>query len=131
MAAARRKSSTSKRAQPKRKTKTKAKAKAAAKKKAAKRGGGTIGDDAVKRATGKSWKEWFALLDKAGAAALSHRDITKLLSVRHELADWWSQMVTVAYERARGLRKVHETASGFNASVSRTLATGLDTAFAA
>ncbi len=25
-----------------------------------------IGDEAVKRATGKEWKEWFELIDKAG-----------------------------------------------------------------
>jgi uncharacterized protein YndB with AHSA1/START domain len=40
---------------------------------------------------------------------------------RRGLSPWWSQMVTVAYERARGRRQVHEKSDGFSAGVSRTL----------
>ena len=98
-----------------------------AKKKAAASPG--MSDAAVKAKTGKTWAQWFAVLDKAGAAAMSHKDITKLLSARHKLADWWSQMVTVGYERVRGLRKLHQKADGFSTSVSRTLAAGLDQLF--
>lgn len=113
-----------------------AKKKAAPKKKAAKKAAKKktapgMSDAAVKAKTGKTWAEWFAVLDKAGAKAMSHKEITRLLSARHKVADWWSQMVTVGYERARGLRELHQTASGFNASVSRTLATGLDQLFEA
>ena len=86
--------------------KTKAKKKAAPKKKAAKkRAAPGMSDAAVKAKTGKTWAEWIAALDKAGAKAMSHKEITKLLSSRHKLADWWSQMVTVGYERAKGLRE--------------------------
>ena len=103
----------------------------APKKKSAKKRAASPGmsDAAVKAKTGKTWAQWFAVLDQAGAAAMSHKDITKLLSARHKLADWWSQMVTVGYERVRGLRKLHQTASGFSTSVSRTLAAGLDQLF--
>lgn len=31
-----------------------------------------VGDEAVKKATGKAWPEWFKLLDKAGAKKLPH-----------------------------------------------------------
>lgn len=110
--------------------KTKAKKKAAPKKKAAKKKSAPgMSDAAVKAKTGKTWAEWIAALDKAGAKAMSHKEITALLSKRHKLADWWSQMVTVGYERAKGLRELHQTAKGFNTSVSRTLATGLDQLF--
>ena len=119
--------------------KAKAKKKAAPKKpaaeggkrKAAKKSAPGMSDAAVKAKTGKTWAEWFAALDKAGAKAMSHKEITKLLGARHKLADWWSQMVTVGYERARGIRALHQKADGFNASVSRTLATGLDQLFEA
>lgn len=116
--------------------KTKAKKKAAPKKKAAKKTGKKnsapgMSDASVKAKTGKTWAEWIAALDKAGAKAMNHKEITALLSKRHKLADWWSQMVTVGYERAKGLRELHQTAQGFNTSVSRTLATGLDQLFAA
>src|SRR5258708_2259493 len=75
--------------------------------------------------TGRNWKGWFALLDKAGAAELQHREIADLLRTQHSLASWWSQMVTVEYERARGLRARHETAEGYSVAVSKTLSAGL------
>jgi len=37
-----------------------------------------ISDDAVKTKTGKPWKEWFSILDKAGAKKIA---IGKLLSI--------------------------------------------------
>lgn len=80
-----------------------------------------IGSEAVREKTGKGWDEWFALLDKAGAAKWSHKEIATFL---HKLkcGDWWSQMVTVGYEQARGLRVKHQTADGFSASASKTVA---------
>ncbi|HEV8383567.1 MAG TPA: hypothetical protein VGQ11_01755 [Candidatus Acidoferrales bacterium] len=97
--------------------------KAAAKKSA------SISDDAVQKATGKNWAQWFAILDKAGAQKLSHSEIVKVLSARHKCRIWWRQMVTVEYERARGLRAVHETASGFHAGRSITLAVPIGKVF--
>ncbi len=82
---------------------------------------GGISEPAVTKATGKSWKEWFALLDEAGAKLLSHRDIASLIDQRHEIGGWWSQMVTVAYEQARGLRQKHEKPDGFSVSASKTI----------
>jgi hypothetical protein len=89
-----------------------------------------IGDDAVKRATGRDWKEWFALLDKAGAKTKSHREIVAIAGGL-DAGSWWSQMVTVAYERERGLREVHETAAGYVANVSRTFAVPVEELFEA
>ena len=80
-----------------------------------------ISSDAVRAKTGKGWAEWFAILDKAGAAKWPHKEIAKHL---HGLGcgDWWSQMVTVGYEQARGLRVKHQTAEGFTAGASKTIA---------
>ncbi|HET9469636.1 MAG TPA: hypothetical protein VFO24_00940, partial [Usitatibacter sp.] len=63
-----------------------------------------VGTDAVLRATGRPWSEWLAVLDRAGARTLSHKDIALLLSRKFGVPDWWGQMVTVGYEQARGLR---------------------------
>jgi uncharacterized protein YndB with AHSA1/START domain len=82
----------------------------------------TISDEAVLAKTGKRWDDWFALLDAAGAQRLSHKEIVALLSEQHAVGAWWRQMVTVAYEQARGLRAPHETPAGFQVSASRTLA---------
>jgi uncharacterized protein YndB with AHSA1/START domain len=81
-------------------------------------------DAAVRRATGRGWDAWFDLLDRAGAAELDHRAIVALLRDREGLAEpWWQQAVTVAYEKARGLRaEVGQTATaGFQVGVRRTV----------
>ena len=80
-----------------------------------------VGDDAVRRSTGRSWTEWLRVLDRAGARSMTHREIAKYLAVQQRVASWWSQMVTVGYERARGLRATHQRPDGYSVSVSRTL----------
>ena len=90
-----------------------------------------IGDAAVRRATGRSWKEWFAILDRAGAKAKPHREIARSLHEDHGLPGWWSQMVAVGYEQSRGLRRRHEMPEGFQVSASRTVAAPIGAAFAA
>lgn len=88
---------------------------------------------AVERATGASWAHWLEVLDEAGCAKRSHAEIARHLSSTTDMGDWWAQMVTVGYEQARGLRRPHEKADGFSASVSRTFevpATRITDAFA-
>ncbi|MEO8903426.1 MAG: hypothetical protein ABI488_14535 [Polyangiaceae bacterium] len=80
-----------------------------------------VSSDAVARRTGKSWAEWFALLDAAGAAALDHKGIVAVLAQRHGVGPWWQQMVTVAYEKARGMREYREADEGFQAGISKVL----------
>lgn len=80
-----------------------------------------MSDLAVIAKTGKSWNQWFGTLDKAGAAKLDHKAITKLLAETRQIGPWWQQMVAVEYERARGLRTKHQTAAGFSVSVTKTL----------
>jgi hypothetical protein len=80
-----------------------------------------ISDEAVAKATGKTWAQWLKLLDAAGARRMAHRDIAALLNKKHRVSGWWSQMVTVGYEQARGMRQPHQKASGFSASASKTV----------
>ena len=88
-------------------------------------------DEAVLRATGKSCDDWFAILDAAGARELAHREIAVYLREQENVSPWWSQEVTVQYERARGLREKHQTLSGYQVSVSKTIAVPLDALYAA
>ena len=91
-----------------------------------------VGDAAVAARTGKTWAEWFALLDAAGAQALDHKGIVALVHDRFGLDDgWWCQSVTVSYERARGKRQLYEKADGFSANASVTLSVPLTTLYAA
>lgn len=90
-------------------------------------------DDAVRAATGRGWDDWFARLDAAGAAELDHKAIVAFLRDREGLANgWWQQSVTVAYEKARGMRApVGETAdAGFQVGVQRTVGVGAEAAWA-
>jgi len=80
-----------------------------------------IYSEAVKARTGKSWTQWFALLDKAKARTMTHKEIVAVLTKKHGLGPWWQQMVTVTYEQGRGLRKQHERPDGYQISVSRTI----------
>src|SRR5262249_32186840 len=69
----------------------------------------SMADAAVKAKTGKDWAGWFGLLDRAGAKKLEHKQIAQVLRKDHGVPSWWSQMVTVEYERSRGMRERHET----------------------
>ena len=80
-----------------------------------------VSSDAVARRTGKSWAQWFALLDAAGAADLDHKGIVAVLAQRHGVGPWWQQMVTVAYEQARGKNGNSATDDGFQVDVSKVL----------
>jgi uncharacterized protein YndB with AHSA1/START domain len=81
-----------------------------------------MSDAAVKAKTGKTWKEWFSILDKAGAKKLSHKEIVKYVNTEQGVGPWWQQMITATYEQQRGLRAEHEKPTGFEISVSRTVA---------
>lgn len=87
--------------------------------------------EAVRRATGRTPDEWFALLDAVGAERLAHRDIARWLGSEHDVSAWWCQQITVEYERARGLRAKYETTRGFQVSVSKTLNAPLASLYAA
>jgi len=78
----------------------------------------------VGEATGRGWDAWLELLDAAGAADLSHKEIVAYLEREHpEVSGWWRQSLTVGYERARGKRAVGETAgTGFQVGVQRSVA---------
>jgi hypothetical protein len=90
-----------------------------------------MADEKVKAKTGKDWAAWFTTLDKAGAAKLDHKAIATLLHTKHAVPGWWSQTVTVEYERARGLRTKNQKADGFTVSASKTLPASLASVYAA
>lgn len=90
-----------------------------------------VSSAAVQEATGKTWDEWLATLDGDGAADMPHAQIAALAQEKHGASPWWSQMVTVGYEQARGLRARHQKSDGFAVSASRTVAVPVDVLFAA
>jgi uncharacterized protein YndB with AHSA1/START domain len=82
-----------------------------------------ISSEAAKAKTGKSLDEWFALLDKVGAADWPHKDIAAHLHDKRGCPGWWCQMIAVGYEQARGLRVKNQGCAGdFAANASKTIA---------
>lgn len=65
---------------------------------------GGMSDEAVRKRTGRTWTEWVEVLDAADAVRWPHAKIARHLYEDHEIPGWWAQMVTVGYERIRGLR---------------------------
>src|ERR1043165_8578401 len=90
-----------------------------------------MSDEAVEAKTGKTWSRWFKHLDAAGAKKMTHQEIVAHLREKHDVRPWWTQMVAVTYEQARGLREVHEKPGGYEISVSRTIAAPSGKAFKA
>jgi uncharacterized protein YndB with AHSA1/START domain len=81
-----------------------------------------MSDEAISKNTGRTWKEWVRVLDAVQAAEKPHGEIARYV---HSLGtpDWWTQGVTVGYERIRGLRdKGQRRGGGYEASKSRTFA---------
>ena len=60
-----------------------------------------------------------------------HTEIARWLSETHGVPSWWTQGVTVAYERARGMRARHQMRDGFSVGASRTIAVNAEQALAA
>lgn len=89
-----------------------------------------VADDAIRGATGIGWAEWFAILDAAGAAEMSHPQIARWLVGERGVPGWWAQNVTVTYERARGRRAANQTTDGFQVSVSKTVGVAVERLYA-
>jgi uncharacterized protein YndB with AHSA1/START domain len=79
-------------------------------------------EEAIRDGTGRSYEEWFRLLDEADMVARKHGEIATHLTDEHGVDSWWAQTITVSYERARGLRPAHGGRDGlFSVSASKTL----------
>lgn len=81
-----------------------------------------VSSRAIHEATGKTWRQWQTVLRAMNAAALSHKEIAARLHSKHGVSGWWSQTLTVQFERAIGRRQVGQTSTGdFAAAATKTL----------
>ncbi len=90
-----------------------------------------VADERVAEATGRGWQAWFEELDGWNAASRSHTEIARWLREEHAVDGWYSQSITVGYERARGLRAPGQRPDGFAVGASRTIAVPVERLFAA
>jgi uncharacterized protein YndB with AHSA1/START domain len=80
-----------------------------------------MSDAVIKEKTGCNWERWVKSLDRWGAEKMSHREIAAMVNKTWKIDGWWSQTVTVGYERIKGLRARGQRRDGtYEASKSRT-----------
>ena len=90
-------------------------------------------DAVIRERTGRGWEEWFDLLDEAGAAEMTHREMARRLAEEQgaDLLAWNVQAVVGSYERARRGRQVGEHEDGFTVTASKTVAVPIERLYAA
>ncbi len=64
-----------------------------------------IREDLVKARTGKSTKQWHAILDRFELKKNGHTLAARYLREIHKLPDWWAQVVVIRYEYEVGIKK--------------------------
>ena len=87
---------------------------------------GMMSDAALKAKTGCTWERWVRALDRVNAHTWPHRRIAQYVHEKYKTPSWWSQTVTVGYERIKGLRVIGQRrGGGFETSKSKTFAVPL------
>jgi hypothetical protein len=88
---------------------------------AATRGG--LSDAKALEKTGHGLDHWFDVLDRFGAVDKGHTQAARHLYEVHGVDGWYAQGITVAYERARGVRAPNQRCDGeYEVSVSKVIA---------
>lgn len=68
--------------------------------------------------TGRSFDDWFDILDNAGAESWPHWRIKRYLGGKRKNDEWWASAVAEAYERARGFNPAR---SAYSARATKTI----------
>jgi uncharacterized protein YndB with AHSA1/START domain len=81
-----------------------------------------MSEASVVKKTGHGFDHWFAVLDAFGVPDRGHNAAATHLYEEHGVPGWYCQMITVAYEQARGLRRPNQSCTGdFQVSVSKAV----------
>ena len=81
-----------------------------------------ISSDKIADKTGHALDHWFAVLDRFDGVKKGHTAMARHLYEAHDVDGWYAQGITVAYERARGVRVANQRCDGaFEVSASKTM----------
>ena len=82
-----------------------------------------MSDAVIMKKTDRDWATWVEVLDRVKAHEWTHTEIARHVSDVHRVPPWWTQAVTVGYERIKELRAIGQRRAGtWEASKSRTFA---------
>ena len=88
-----------------------------------------MSDAVIAKKTGRTWAEWVRVLDRERASDKPHREIARFVASLGT-PEWWTQTVTVGYERIKGLREIGQRRDGgYEANKSRTYHVPIGTLF--
>src|SRR4029453_8163236 len=83
---------------------------------------GGLSDAKSREKTGRGLDHWFGVLDAFGGVDKGHTASARHLSDDHGIDGWYAQGITVAYERARGVRGLNQRCDGdYEVSVSKVI----------
>jgi hypothetical protein len=84
---------------------------------------GSVSEPTSLARTGQGLAYWFDVLDRFDAVAKGHTAAARHLRNAHHIDGWYAQGITVAYERARGVRAMNQRCDGdYEVSVSKVVA---------
>lgn len=87
------------------------------------REGHPLTDAELRERTGKSWDEWFAILDELGGPPKGRRELTMHLYDTHGIKDTWlTSTLLVEYEAARGVVERDGRPKGYMICATKTVA---------
>jgi hypothetical protein len=84
-------------------------------------------DAVIADKTGRDWKAWCELIESWPGHTDGHTAVATWLQSEHGVAGWWSQAITVGWERISGRRLMHQSPDGtFSATASATITVDAD-----
>jgi uncharacterized protein YndB with AHSA1/START domain len=85
--------------------------------------GRPLTDGEMRERSGRTWDEWFAIMDEFGGPSKGRRELGGLLVETHKLKDpWLSSTLLVEYEAARGAVEKDGRAKGYMICSTKTVA---------
>lgn len=81
--------------------------------------------------TGKTWDEWFAVLDAFDGLRKGRREMNNYLYNELKVDAWWTTTLVNTYEEARGLREKDGRLKGYTICATKTIAVDAETCFTA
>ena len=80
-------------------------------------------DAAIKKDTGKSFKEWFAILDEAGGPALGRRALSQLVVIEPKaMLVTWGPSINFEYEKKHGIVEKDGRPKGYTICITKSIA---------
>jgi hypothetical protein len=83
---------------------------------------GRVSTASVEKHTGKNWRQWLDILEKAGALNWKFSETCSFLQKKYRLTIWWRQQVTMGFEIHHGRRiEGRSSKGGFSATSTKAL----------